>query len=107
MDLLADKIVNFTEYLISLGYSVSMHFLPEIVKRFPYKIWRKLLKYNFHGGPYCIKIKACGKSENVLSINVRSLSRCPWLLAVINVMQEFWNLFTRSFLYQKLLGTLR
>lgn len=63
MNALTQKIINYTEYLISQGFSLSMHFLPQSVKKLPYQVWQKLIKYNSHNNPYCIRVKACGNSE--------------------------------------------
>ncbi len=64
---LTQKIVNYIEYLISQEFYVSMHYLPQSVKKLPYQIWQKLLRFNSHNNPYCIKVKACGFSEKCIA----------------------------------------
>ncbi|MBE5732713.1 MAG: helix-turn-helix transcriptional regulator [Clostridiales bacterium] len=67
MNNLTQKIVSYIEYLTSIDFQVSMHFLPDCVKKLPYQVWQKLLKYNSHNNPYCIKVKACGNSEKCIA----------------------------------------
>jgi AraC-like DNA-binding protein len=67
MNVLTEKIVNYVEYLKTQGYQVSMHYLPQSVKKLPYQVWQKLLKFNSHNNPYCIKVKACGNSEKCIA----------------------------------------
>ena len=79
MQNLTQKIVEYTEYLKSLDLQVSMHFLPVIVKKFPYKTWQNLLKYNVHAHPYCIKVKSCGNSEKCIAHQRALISSQPFV----------------------------
>ena len=67
MNELAQKIINYAEYLKAQDFSVSMHYLPETVKKLPFQIWQRLLPYNSHNTPYCLKVKACGNSEKCIA----------------------------------------
>ena len=56
---LVDGIAAYIEYLRGLDLSVSVHFGSESISRIPYSAWERLLPYNSHNNPYCLRIKAC------------------------------------------------
>jgi AraC-like DNA-binding protein len=66
MEELLSRIEGMMDYLISLGYFVSMHFKADAIKSLNYKAWQRLLPYNSHNNPFCLAVK-CESAEKCVS----------------------------------------
>lgn len=75
MQQLSRSIERYFGYLLGEGLSVSAHFTPECVLRFPKDVWTMLLPYNFHSNPYCLAVKATEAQRCILHQRV-TIAEC-------------------------------